>query len=110
MAAARQRHKQPGRSWGLPWNGAVLAILQWWAKMLHNPRAKMLSPSKSKALLSLLAASFLLAACGTSIAETCKARGLETGTPEYRQCLAKEHAEIRQRLGGIGGGPPGGGR
>jgi len=63
----------------------------------------------SRIALGLMAAPLFLAACGTSIAETCKARGLETGTPEYRQCLAEERAELRQRLGGIGGGPPGGG-
>ncbi len=60
--------------------------------------------------LGLMAAPLLLAACGASIAETCQARGLETGTPEYRACLEEERAEERQRLGRFGGGPPGGGR
>ena len=56
-----------------------------------------------------MATPLLLAACGMSIAETCHARGLETGTPEYRQCLEEERAEERKRLGRYGGGPPGGG-
>ena len=114
MAADRRRHKQRARSGLLPWYQNLfghIRLVSWdLLTFTAMQRAKMLSLSKSKTLLGLTAASLLLAACGTSIAETCQARGLDTGTPEYRECLAEERAELRQRLGGIGGGPPGGGR
>ena len=64
----------------------------------------------SRIVLGLMAAPLFLAACGTSIAESCQARGLETGTPEYRACLDEERADERRRLGRFGGGPPGSGR